>query len=629
MARSTPLAQKDSCAKSALARMDVMNITEISHMFFACARGGYVNGELFEAMAQRARSTLGMMVQMMPANTRLLFQSMALLGRLGDEALSSFPSCHRFCKALVAVTIKQERGRFMDSNEYNLTTTLHCVGTIFKMGMISKGEAVNLVGVLMYRLQAESRIPRCTPQELANVLHGCAVVGYVGRPQIRRICEQIQCLLAVPRSSLRIITVGFNAPMLASIIWSLGKLGVHDGLRLDVLGEDVVKRITDMSGREIVQVLHGFVSLGYDNREILDKVCLEAVKPTRILSLDTQEIANLLYGVSRLGYEKDMMDDLVQEAIKPKRLVEFSRAAICTVVQSVGQMKHFDSNSLAPLITEILEPARLEILRNQCDTHLCSFVYGLGLLQQHFTDQQLFMVVCSFLDKTRAMGAVKGLSCRDTAYMCWGLAKLRFYNQWFMDRMISQFLNAMDAQNSDRIEKDALMLLHACALLNHKNEKFLSFMVKKIELFSQSVKDSQGIVNMIWALAVLGHLTRGLLAHLASRLVLLGPINSASEAKQFLQGWQAVTGQANALPTRGVPEMQFESAILYLIDSAKTVLLEQGHPGGMSEFEADVTNRIKSLGIPLKQKVCTQQSADVLSLTGLHGLGPPDLVTSN
>lgn len=601
MAMSTPLAQKDKCAEDALSQMDFLSVNEIANVFFACGRSGYVHGELFVALADRAMRTQGMMVQMLPGNSRLLFQGMAMLGRLGEDALKPFTNRHKFCKALAAVTIKQERGRFMDSNEYNLTTLLHCAGNMHKWGLLGKGEAIKLVSALVYRLSAEGRIPRCTPQELANVLYGCAIVGYVGRSELKMVCEQIQCLLVVPRSSLRIINTTFNPPVTASIIWSMGKLGVNDGLRMDTLGEKMIELLPDMSGRELVEVLHGFVSLEYDNRDILNRLCVEVVKPTRVMSLTTQELANLLYAVSRLGYEEDMLSGLVREITKPKRLVELSRPAVCTVVQSLGQMENLPKAVISPLLKEVMDPRRLEMAREQCDKHLCSFVFGLGLMQKHIHDTSLFTSVTWFLDSVRVMSATRDLSCRDVACMAWGLSKLRFYNKWFMDRLAAQFLRAMETQNSERIERDALMFLHSCALVNHHHNRFLEFITKHVEAYAQVMNDVRSVSTAIWGLAALESLDKGLYAILCSRVLLLGPIDRADSAMQILQGWHAVTRGGRGRRRRN--QDCFENIVLDLVQTAQKVIKDLRQPSGMSQFEVDVVQAMKEFGLVFQQKV--------------------------
>lgn len=601
MAKSTPLAKKDKCAQDALSQMDSLSINEIANIFFACGRSGYVHGELFVALASRAMRTQGMMVQMLPGNSRLMFQALALLGKLGDDALAPFTNRHDFCRALAAVTIKQERGRFMDSNEYNLTTTLHCVGVMHKHGLLGKGEAIKLVSALIYRLIAEGRIPRCTPQELANVLYGCAVVGYVGRSELKMVSEQIQCLLVVPRSSLRIINTKFNPPVASSIIWSLGKLGMSDGLRIDTLGEKVLELLSDMTGRELVEVLHGFVSLDYNNKDVLNRLCVEVVKPTRLISLTTQELANLLYAVSRLGYEEDMLGDLVKEITKPKRLVELSRPAVCTVVQSLGQMESLPREIVGPLLEEIMDPRRLEMAREQCDRHLCSFVFGLGLMQRHIHDTTLFTSITWFLDDVRVMSATRDLSCRDVACMAWGLSQLRFYNSWFMDRLAAQFLRAMETQNSERIERDALMFLHSCALLHHHHHKFLSFITKHVEAYAQIMNDVRSVATAIWGLAVLGYLDKGLFAILCSRVLLLGPIDRADSAMQILQGWHAVTKGRRGRKQQN--ENHFENIVVDLVETAQNVVRDLRQPSGMSQFEIEVVQAMKEFGLVFRQKV--------------------------
>ncbi|GMH43923.1 hypothetical protein BSKO_11857 [Bryopsis sp. KO-2023] len=609
--RASPLA-KERCAKEAMEHVDSTGIVAISVFLHCCARGGYLNSEFLECMVKRALSTPAMMVQIPQSNTLMLFQAMAGFSKCKQSELEGFPSRHKFTNALVEVTRRQERGRFMESSEHMLTTIMQCTGVLFKQEYVDARLGKGLINAIMNRMVVEGRITRSTPSELANLLYGCASVGFVGMSDIRKVCDQLQCLLVVPHNSVRIMDVSFTGSILSSIIWSLGKLGMSDGLRMDSLGEEVVKQLGKMSSVEVIQVLHGFVSLGYGNEEVVDKVCLEVTKPTRLITLETQELTNALYGLARLGYEPDMLDGLVSEISRPKRLRELSRIAICTVVQSIGHMGNVDEKVLHSLLDESLEPGRLESMGEQIDRHLCSFVFGLGLLREKIDEEKLHRVIRPFLDKVRIFSNTRHLTCHDVASMSWGLSKLQFYDRWFMDRMVNQFMRAIATKNSSNVEKDFLKLLHACAVLNHKNVKFMDFAMERIEAYTPSLTEVRSLTGMIWGCAVLGRLTPGLFANLSSRIVLLGGINRRDDAMQFLQGWWLVSREY--LKTKRDPDDvifriggQFEEVISGLVESTKGVLEKHPEHSGVSEFEREVTGLIESLTLPNKKKVLVKE----------------------
>lgn len=521
----------EACSRMALQHVDTTTSFRMANIINCCKKGGYFDQRLLNALFARAMDfDLALIHEFSSVEVSMTIQSLGMLSRgarhtrrhqppdrhQGGTDASFRASCKDFVHALMVECT--DRNLFSDERYdiRELSNTIHGLGLV--ENDVSGPDIRRCVDQLVEEFSTKvGERGACVGLDFSQLLHGCAKLGYRDERRMFEVCELLKWSLSSHAM--------FEDRTLGTISWALGKLGVRDHELMEMLGEQIVERIGELTTRGLASVIYAYGLAGFRSDFVLEALGREIVKDHRLSRCNAQDLSNAMYGFGLLGYDDPaVLAPLAREIADGIGSRQHTMQSLANIMYGMGKSKCFEADAVAKLLKES------ELQLQGCSNHSLTLIpYGLALLADDCR-QHLPGSVCRFLEAvSRELLARKQrggltLNLQDTSTLAWSMGALGFYDKELLAVLYERYLGLVDA-GAKPMAKGVDMMLSACASLDFECAKFFQFFEQWSERrWGGGEVKGEGRLSIcqlskeMWARALCGRLTATTFETLSDRL---------------------------------------------------------------------------------------------------------------
>lgn len=258
--------------------------------------------------------------------------------------------------------------RLTSASEEYIAQLVQCMGTLNVRSKDNPG-----LEILLGEAGKESRMKRFGTKEISMILFGLGEMRCKTGLVVKLVYELSHCDLE-----------NFGIDSLTTIIYGLGRLSFPCTTSANFLIDEVYKteRLQQLGIRGLITVLLGMVQMQAHSSRI--HVLLNMIRP-RIANLSSSDVSKTLFAISYLPtMPQDLVDDLVQEILRPERMQEFDERSLSTTIYMLRKLKLDRQSILEILCQEAGKPSRLQKFSSEALSNMLWSVSKNG--EQWFTD---------------------------------------------------------------------------------------------------------------------------------------------------------------------------------------------------------------------------------------------------
>lgn len=510
-----PEPEKKKVASETIPQVKDFSPKVFANVFHSCKKGGFFHRDLFGELAKKANNVKYYVSSLTSLEMSMMVQSLGAISRHTAElrekrgsqsAKSVFPGFGKLVRDLIRECMYREKTEYRRSDPAGMGIIMYGFGLIFSHTRLDDEEfaARQVVNLGLKKLTKATKLPELKPHTIACALQGCAFLDIRNDELLDQVCAEIMRRFQSgvdgdqvapemgpigpvakdwPDKYNSVYTEGsgwdarerletvFPSQTLATVIWSLGKLGHYHKEGFDAIEKEVVHRIGRFRAKDLYRILQGLIWVENASRDTIHVLCDELCKPNVLASLPEEFLSGLIPLLGEAQYQNGIsMDAVGIEVSKSSRLSNFTDQHLSSIIEGLATAGYSKKLVLDELFDELS-------LRKKLTTHPAP----------------------ELLSTVRAVH------------------KLQYTDKRVLNELSVGLLNYNKLHNLD--EENLMQVLTAYGSLGHRDEKLLNRLGAEMVLRGRLHRlDEQYLADMVLHFGKLGYKDRKVLKKLSAEI---------------------------------------------------------------------------------------------------------------